>query len=63
MKLGSSDYKILSLKGAKKAVLKPVTPSAEELKAKRFNADGWPITHNMLYDLHKIPAKDIVKES
>jgi hypothetical protein len=63
MKLGSSDYKTLSLRGAKKAVLKPVTPSAEELKAKRFNGDDWPVTHDMLYDLHKIPAKDIIKEN
>lgn len=61
LKLGSSDFKTLSLKGSKKAVLKPQTPSNDELKAQRFGHD-WPITHDMLYDLHKISPRDIVKE-
>lgn len=52
----------MSLKGAKKALLKPVTPSAEELKAQRFKGNDWPITHDMLYDLHKIPSEQIIKE-
>ena len=53
MSLGKYEYKRLGLKGRKKPVLKPATPNSDEMRARYFNGDEWPITHEMLNEALK----------
>ena len=53
LKLGKYEYKTLSLHGYRKPIIKPATPTAEEVKAFNFKGDEWPITQSMLYEAIK----------
>ena len=54
MSLGNREYKLLNLSGYKKPLIKPPSPSTEELKAQGFKGDEWPITQEMLNDALKV---------
>ena len=56
LKLGQYEYKTLSLHGYRKPIIKPATPTAEEVRAFNFKGDEWPITQSMLYEALKFES-------
>ena len=48
LKLGPLELKLLNIQGNQMSMIKPKTPPMEEIKAKDFKPDEWPVTQPML---------------
>ena len=50
LQLGPLELKLLNVKGHAMNIYKPATPADDELKAKDFKPDEWPVTAPMMLD-------------
>lgn len=51
LRLGPLELKLLNVTGEKLSLHKPSSPSVDELRAKLFRPDEWPVTRPMLMDV------------
>ena len=48
LQLGPLQLKLLNIRGKQMTIFKPQTPPPDEIKAKDYKPDEWPVTGNMI---------------